>query len=136
MTTATPVRDRFEAQVMAEPMSGCHLWIGSALPSGYGTFWFNGRRVYAHRFAVEQAGRPIPEGMTVDHLCSTRACVNPAHLEVVTTQENIRRSRGSASKTHCPQGHPYAGDNLYVRPGDGARLCRACRSSVAAKAVS
>ena len=29
-------------------------------------------------------------------------------------------------KTHCPSGHPYDGDNLYVRPKDGARICRAC----------
>lgn len=28
--------------------------------------------------------------------------------------------------THCPQGHPYAGDNLYVDTR-GRRLCRICR---------
>lgn len=31
-------------------------------------------------------------------------------------------------KTHCPKGHPYSGDNLYVRP-NGKRECRQCRTS-------
>lgn len=30
----------------------------------------------------------------------------------------------NASKTHCPQGHPYDEANTYVR--DGRRNCRAC----------
>ena len=34
-------------------------------------------------------------------------------------------SDGSARKTHCPQGHPYSGDNLSTRP-NGDRRCRAC----------
>lgn len=29
-------------------------------------------------------------------------------------------------RTHCPQGHPYSGDNLYL-PKRGGRQCRACR---------
>lgn len=29
-------------------------------------------------------------------------------------------------KTHCPAGHPYAGENLYVSPG-GSLNCRICR---------
>ncbi len=30
------------------------------------------------------------------------------------------------AKTHCPQGHPYSGDNLYIVPGRGWRYCREC----------
>ena len=29
------------------------------------------------------------------------------------------------AKTHCRRGHPFAGDNLHVRP-NGARSCRTC----------
>jgi hypothetical protein len=31
-----------------------------------------------------------------------------------------------ASRTHCPQGHEYAGDNLYVYPDGARRHCREC----------
>jgi len=31
----------------------------------------------------------------------------------------------NAAKTHCPQGHPYEGDNLYINPV-GHRICRQC----------
>lgn len=34
--------------------------------------------------------------------------------------------RHNALKTHCPQGHPYSGDNLYISPSDGGRSCRIC----------
>jgi len=39
------------------------------------------------------------------------------------TPHGIRLYHGY--QTHCPQGHPYAGDNL-IRRGDGWRECRAC----------
>ena len=28
--------------------------------------------------------------------------------------------------TNCKRGHPYSGDNLYVRPDNKRRHCRAC----------
>jgi len=34
---------------------------------------------------------PIPDGLTLDHLCRVRHCVNPDHLEPVTQTENRRR---------------------------------------------
>lgn len=30
------------------------------------------------------------------------------------------------AKTQCPQGHPYAGDNLYINPALNAKTCRTC----------
>lgn len=29
------------------------------------------------------------------------------------------------AKTHCPKGHAYSGENLYINPR-GARVCRKC----------
>jgi hypothetical protein len=88
----------------------------------------------AHRVAYELVVGPIPEGLQIDHLCRTRRCQNPAHMEPVTPRENQRRS-GSVSglnmaKTHCDAGHELSGDNLRIGAEGtvraGRRDCRAC----------
>jgi hypothetical protein len=110
----------------------CWLWKPVTASGGYGQFTANGKTRLAHRAAYELLVGPIPQGLTIDHLCSVRHCVNPAHLEAVTLAENIRRARvwenGAAhqrNKTHCPYGHPYSGDNLRIA-SDGKRACREC----------
>lgn len=116
----------------------CWIWGGrrNGSGSGYGVFWNGERLVPAHRWAYEDAHGPIPEGLEPDHLCRIRLCVKvvadeygPAHLEAVTHQVNLLRGdtvpARHAAKTHCPQGHPYAGDNLE-REANGARRCRTC----------
>jgi len=104
----------------------CWWWTASRV-NGYGQFRLGGTMMGAHRFAYELWVGPIPEGMTLDHLCRNRGCVNPAHLDPCTQRENKERSplHGHAKKT-CPAGHPYGGDNLYVDPR-GHRHCRTCR---------
>lgn len=77
---------------------------------------------------------PIPDGLVIDHLCRNPQCVNPMHLEPVTPEENTRRGIGgwnTRAKTHCPQGHPYSGANLYINPTSGARVCRTCNNEKA-----
>lgn len=84
---------RFLTKVSPEPNTGCHLWTAALNTCGYAVVAINnnGRVAYAHRVALEIAGRPIPVGMTVDHTCGVRCCVNPAHLDIVTHAENCRR---------------------------------------------
>lgn len=60
---------------------------------GYGTLRAKGKEYLAHRYYYEQHRGPIPEGLTLDHLCRVRHCVNPEHLEPVTHLENVRRGR-------------------------------------------
>ena len=124
-----PALDRF-ADKIALTDSGCIEWIAGTQGEGYGQF-FRGRtvpgehgKIAAHRWSYEYHVGPIPAGMEIDHLCRNRLCVNPEHLEPVTSQENISRSHGNGRKTHCPSGHPYSGDNLRVYRG--TRFCRAC----------
>lgn len=85
--------DRFFTKVSPEPNTGCHIWTAALNTCGYAVVAINnnGRVAYAHRVALEIAGRQIPAGMTVDHTCGVRCCVNPAHLDIVTHAENCRR---------------------------------------------
>ncbi len=128
MTSRTSIEDRFFAKV--RKTKTCWLWTASLSAKGYGQFRDGDRIVYAHRFAYKLLVGPIPEELELDHVrawgCTNKHCVNPAHLEAVTHTENLRRgSNAKRDKTHCPHGHEYAGDNLYVEP-DGHRHCREC----------
>lgn len=118
---------RFWAKV--EKTEGCWNWTAYLDPQGYGRYNHNGRCRLAHRLAYIDRVGPIPDGLHLDHLCKNRRCVNPAHLEPVTAQENLRRSAAREAKraiTHCPSGHPYDARNTFVNRA-GSRVCRACR---------
>lgn len=111
--------------------NGCHIWQGQRSWNGYGRVWFGGRLLRVHRVRYEREVGPIPDGMVLDHfVCASRACCNPHHVRPVTRRENNLRgdtiAAAGASKTHCPRGHPYSGDNLYVVPSRGHRQCRMC----------
>lgn len=120
---------RFLSKVALDDGIRCWGWTGTKLSKGYGHFYAKGKMRMAHRVSYEHFSAPIPDGLQLDHLCRNRACVNPLHLEPVTGVENVRRGASfaavNARKTHCPQGHPYEGDNLVVIKN--GRDCRACR---------
>jgi hypothetical protein len=119
----------------APDLGPCWLWTGSVMPRGYGKVTIAKRRLLAHRIAYEAFVGPIPEGLTLDHLCRVRRCVNPGHLEPVTVRENTLRSPVApaainARKTHCVHGHEFSPENTRVqfrRSDQGEhRICRAC----------
>lgn len=89
-----PALQRFESKTVKDP-SGCWEWRAFRNASGYGQFGVREdgkqRIVYAHRFAYEAYIGLIPDGLTVDHICRNRGCVNPTHMELVTAVENLRR---------------------------------------------
>lgn len=123
------VARRFWQKVDRRGPDECWPWLGCKNGSGYGDLYIDGRTRRAHRFAYELLVGPIPSGLTLDHLCRTRHCVNPAHLEPVTNKENLMRgvsfSALNAKKTHCKRGHEFTPENT-VRPRDGRRRCRTC----------
>lgn len=118
-----PEGERFAARWSLD--GECWRWTGARHPAGYGTFGDH----LAHRRSYELHVGPIPAGLTLDHLCRNRWCVNPAHLEAVPLVENVMRGESpparNARKTHCPQGHPYDEANTYWT-SNGWRICRAC----------
>jgi hypothetical protein len=131
--TLKPPEERFWPKV--KKTKTCWLWTGAKDGRGYGDFRLGGRtskHIKAHVFAYQQLVGPIPEGLTLDHLCRRPLCVRPDHLEPVTNRENTLRGTSPpaqhARKTHCPQGHPYDEVNTY-RTSSGHRGCRRCRAA-------
>lgn len=116
---------RFMAKVRTDG-NGCWIWTGNTTgKGGYSRFHYNGRMVVGHRWSYEHHVGPIPDGLVIDHLCRTRLCVNPHHLEPVTNHENaVVRGFGptaiNARKTVCKRGHELV-DN-----GNGRRHCPIC----------
>ena len=108
----------------------CWNWIGSNNGVGYGEIRIDGKKVYAHRWAYEDAKGKIPDGHQIDHLCKNPSCVNPEHLEAVTAKVNVRRGNAvgpkpERKKDYCSNGHLYS-ENTYVRPDGRGRNCEEC----------
>ena len=128
-TPDASVMVRFVAKIRLD--DACHIWTAWLDKDGYGKFGYQGAKWYAHRFAWAWAKGPLPEGLTIDHTCRNRACVNVLHMELVSHKENCLRGTGvsavNARKTRCPQGHPYDAANTYRYSGSRTfRNCRAC----------
>lgn len=124
LTQPATTESRYWAMVERRSADECWPWTARLNNSGYGEISVSGRAVKAHRFGYETQVGPIPPGLVIDHLCRNRKCQNASHMEPVTAEENNRRAVRE-SKTHCPQGHPYAGENLAIYGRE--KVCRTCR---------
>lgn len=103
----------FWDRVIPEPNSGCWIWTGRTDRKGYGRTEARGFSL-AHRLALSIV-EPLNPSLTVDHKCSTPCCVNPAHLQQVTSGHNTRLRAARARE--CANGH------ARIKPGD----CVECR---------
>lgn len=127
--------DRFFKNVSQDgndPVESCWLWTGSATDSrGYGRFVYKRERTRAHRWSWEFFNGVIPDGMTIDHLCMVKGCVNPWHLDVVPSPVNVKRMH-AAHGFHrdwenglCKHGHDLSVVGYVARPrGNECRQCR------------
>lgn len=132
--------DRFWSHV--DKSGDCWLWTLGCNPEGYADLKIDGKTWRGHRYAYELLVGPIPERLHLDHICHDpdtcklsrtcphRRCVNPAHLRPSTAKANVLRGNtlpaANVVKTHCPQGHPYDGANLYHSATTNRRHCRTC----------
>src|SRR5215471_14956809 len=120
--------NRFWRFVVCDIRTHCWLWQRAINVDGYGSAKMAGKTQAIHRLVYQWLVGPIPDDLVVDHLCRTRHCVNPEHLEAVTAIENVLRGNGALAihrrKTHCPQGHPYDEANTIWLTGGIGRRCR------------
>ena len=125
-STAPTAEQRFWEKVVKTPT--CWIWIKSTDDCGYGMF-SDLQTHRAHRWSYENLIGPIPAGLVLDHLCRNTRCVNPAHLEPVTNDENLERGWGRRVKNgwvnHCIHGHEFTLENTYIN-GQGRKVCRTC----------
>lgn len=122
------VAHRAANRYVLDSSTGCHFSTYSTGSHGYAQIgWHeNGERVVTlvHRVVWAAAFGPIPEGMTVDHMCKQRRCCNLTHLRLLSNFENGRRTSGRDWPLgRCIAGHPNS--ELIRQPG-GKRLCRLC----------
>ncbi len=135
--------DRVEKQE-----GGCWIWQAGEPGSGYGQLTVGSDKgLRAHRLVYANLAEALIPGLVLHHICGVRRCVNPQHLVQLTRRSHILLEPQGASeanrrKTHCPNGHPYSGENVFSKPSDnGRRRCRTCtresqRSYRSAKATS
>lgn len=97
------LQTRFEQYTPIPRDNGCLDWpLAQSKSTGYGSFWFDRKPMYAHRAAYEVVNGPIPPNQMIRHSCDNRMCVNPEHLSLGTAQDNVqdmvdrdRNARGS-----------------------------------------
>lgn len=105
------VMDRAYAKT-TRPATGCWISTYSVASHGYAQIgWNDGPSdrhvVLAHRAVWERFNGRVPVGMTLDHLCREKRCVNPKHLRLLENFENGRRTHGMDWKIgECANGHP------------------------------
>lgn len=125
--------DLFWSKVQISEVDKCWLWTAAIGSGGYGCFHISQKQRLAHRVSYTLVRGEIPEGLTLDHLCRVRHCVNPSHLEPVSIRINTLRGNGPSSvnstKTHCPEGHEYDSANTSIKVsvnGAKRRRCSTC----------
>lgn len=126
-----PASERFAKNYIPVTESGCWLWLGSLTKAGYGQLKTHAG-YSAHRFSYAYYRGDIPPGCEIDHLCRVRCCVNPEHLEAVTTKTNVLRGIGitarNARKTACWRGHPFTIENVLITKSPPGRSCKTCET--------
>jgi hypothetical protein len=111
------------SQVVAGP-NGCWLWVGRLNGSGYGYLQFDGQTLATHRTSYEVHKGPIPKGLLVRHSCHVRHCINPAHLSVGTTQDNVDDKVANGRHAHGERfGHAVLTEDQVLQIHEMAHDC-------------
>lgn len=111
------VRRRFDESVFPDPNTGCFIWAGPYLSSGYGSFYFRGDTWPAHRAVWVMENGEILPGLEVTHRCHNRSCVSTEHLRLQTHADNMRESSllGNCRRGEYPRGVKQNGSGWSAR---------------------
>lgn len=136
--------ERFWHYVNKRGPDECWPWGGTIRENGYGQIWADGKTTAPHIVAYRLAGKIVPDGLELDHLCHDpaictpgktcphRRCCNPDHLEAVPRIVNTLRSGApsavNARKDACSRGHLFddANTGWSVNRDRPRRYCRTC----------
>lgn len=132
---------RILKHVDLESDAPCWRWTAYLDKAGYGRLtipWpeykHHIKSALAHRFSYATFNgleyREVPKNMQIDHLCRNHACVNPAHLELVTPGVNVRRGWAARPpKTHCKFGHPLTMNSRQL-------ACKPCYREASRRSIA
>ena len=93
---SVPALKRFINKTKFDPCTGCVLWTGGTTSGKgnsavYGSFWYEGHRWFAHRWAAQFIHGLDIDGLQVAHVCPEGPdglCVH--HVEGQTQLENLK----------------------------------------------
>lgn len=112
----TTVRKFWERVDRSAGPDACWAWTGTKKEDGRGRVIVDGRVVYAYRRAWELVnGEPIPAHLHACHHCDNPNCVNPAHIFLGTTRDNLR---DAAAKGRTRNGVRFGMDHHKVTVAD------------------
>lgn len=126
------LRRRLLDKIVFFENSSCWFFNGAKHHGGYGKTSSLGRFLFAHRASYEVFKGKIPHGLTIDHLCKNKLCINPEHLEAVPLTVNVMRGNGPPSKnlkkSTCRFGHTFSIKKTKSKKGY-QRFCKECAST-------
>lgn len=127
---------RVEPRGEHDLQTACIRWTGGTNADGYGRVSLpmaiattpagNQVRVSTHRVAFLQMYGSISHGLTLDHLCFNRLCMNPEHLEPVENRLNIGRAKPEVM-VRLETGRCIRGHNDWRQRRTDSWECAECR---------